>query len=442
KLSYIDGVVDYRQAVVEAKRQGGATTRVATAQLPIVLGQEQAQGIADSWLHDVWSGREKAGFALPPSNLALEPGDVVRLALDTRSIDLRISQTTTGEARIVEALSLQPHIYKRPVAPVRAGVLTGSKIFGPSLALFLDLPLLRGDENAANGYVAGYQSPWPGAVSFYRSATDSGFGLVASAALPAIIGETLSALQASSPSRWDWGSSLEVLLYSGELLSSDEVDVLGGANLLAIEQASGVWEVLQFQSAELTGERTYRLHGLLRGQAGTEPHILADLPVGARFVVLDDAIAPVELSDDEIALDYSWKVGPASYDLGHRSFRTYQKAFAGLGKKPFAPVHVQASAQVGGDIAIGWVRRTRAGGDSWEAVEVPLSEEVEAYEVDILDGTGSVKRTLSSAQPFVNYGSAEQIADFGAVQSSLFLAIYQMSARFGRGHAARETLSL
>ena len=67
KLSYIDGVVDYRQAVVEAKRQGGATTRVATAQLPIVLGQEQAQGIADSWLHDVWSGREKAGFALPPS---------------------------------------------------------------------------------------------------------------------------------------------------------------------------------------------------------------------------------------------------------------------------------------------------------------------------------------------------------------------------------------
>ena len=59
--------------------------------------------------------------------------------------------------------------------------------------------------------------------------------------------------------------------------------------------------------------------------------------------MLDDAITPVELSDDEIGLDYSWKVGPASYDLGHRSFvSTYQKAFVGLAQKPFAPVHLQA----------------------------------------------------------------------------------------------------
>ncbi len=442
KLSYIDGVVDYRQAVVEAKRQGGATTRVATAQLPIVLGQEQAQGIADSWLHDVWSGREKASFALPPSNLALEPGDMVRLAIGTRAIDLRISQTTTGEARLVEALSLQPHIYKRPVAPTRSGISTGSKIFGPSLALFLDLPLLRGDENGSNGYVAGYQSPWPGAISFYRSASTSAFALAARAALPAILGETLSSLQAAPGSRWDHGSGLDVLLYSGELLSRSEIDVLSGANLLAIEQASGQWEILQFQNALLTGQGTYRLTGLLRGQAGTELHMLADLPAGARLVVLDDAIAPVELSSDEIGLDYSWKVGPAPYDLGHRSYRDYQKAFSGLGQKPFAPVHVRASAQAGSDIALAWIRRTRAGGDSWEAVEVPLSEEVEAYEVDILDGAGGVKRTLNSSLPSLIYGSAEQIADFGAVQAGLSVVVYQMSARFGRGHGANATLSI
>ena len=157
--------------------------------------------------------------------------------------------------------------------------------------------------------------------------------------------------------------------------------------------------------------------------------------------MLDDAIAPLELSDDEIGLDYSWKVGPASYDLGHRSFRTYQKAFVGLGQKPFAPVHLKASPSSGGDIALGWRRRTRAGGDSWEAVEVPLSQDAEAYEIDILDGSGVV-RTLSSSQPTLIYVAADQIADFGAVQSSLSIELYQMSVQFGRGHKATATLSL
>ena len=183
KLSYIDGVVGYRQAVVEAKRQGGATTRVATAQLPIVLGQEQAQGIADSWLHDVWSGREKAGFALPPSHLALEPGDVVRLNLKDRTMDLRISQTTTGEARTIEALSLQPPYLQKTGGTNALGHCNGRQdIWSLAGSGFWSLPLLRGDENPSNGYVAGYQSPWPGGVSFYRSVTDSGYGLAAAPA--------------------------------------------------------------------------------------------------------------------------------------------------------------------------------------------------------------------------------------------------------------------
>ena len=442
KLSYIDGVVDYRQAVVEAQRQDVATTRVATAQLPIVLGQEQAQGIAESWLHDVWSGREKASFSLPPSQLAVEPGDVVRLAVGDRSLDLRVAQTATGEACRLECLSLQPHIYKRPVAPARSGGTSGSRVFGPSEVLFLDLPLLRGDENPANGYVAAYQSPWPGGVSIYRSASGSGYGLAVSVALPAIMGETLTPLLAGPVSRWDQGKGVEVQLYGGELLSRDRLDVLSGANLLAIEQAQGQWEVVQFQQAELIGVRCYRLSGLLRGQAGTEGFITSSLPAGARFVVLDDAIAPIALTDDEIGLDYSWKVGPAPYDIGHRSYRTYQKAFSGLAQKPFAPVHIRANALAGGDISLSWIRRTRSGGDSWEALEVPLSQESEAYELDILDGSGTVMRTLSSSQPNLIYNASDQITDFGSVQTSLSVRLYQMSSRFGRGHEAKASLSI
>jgi hypothetical protein len=51
------------------------------------------------------------------------------------------------------------------------------------------------------------------------------------------------------------------------------------------------------------------------------------------------------------------------------------------------------------------VRRTRMGGDSWDAVEVPLAEEAERYEVDILDGT-TVKRTLATISPSATYTAA------------------------------------
>ncbi len=441
KLTYIDGVVDYRQAVVEARRDNVATNRVATAQLPIVLGQEQAQGIADSWLHDVWSGREKAVFSLPPSNLAVEPGDVLRLAIKDREIDLRVSQTATAEARSIESLSLQPHIYKMPVAPSRAGVATGGKIFGPSLAVFLDLPLLRGDEGASNGYIASYQSPWPGAVSFFSSPTGSGYGLAAGANVPALMGETASSLASGPSARWDWGNSVDVIIYNGELLSREGEDVLSGANLAAIEHAGGEWEVMQFQTAQLIGDKTYRLSGLLRGQGGSEPHISTDLLAGARFIILDDAVTPVELTDDQIGLDYSWKVGPAPYDLGHRSYRTYQKAFVGLGHKPFAPVHLRAVPGIAGDIYLSWTRRTRSGGDSWASIEVPLFEDSEAYEVDILEN-GIVRRTLASSGSSITYTSAQQTMDFGQLQTSLDVAVYQMSARTGRGHQAMTTLQL
>ena len=43
------------------------------------------------------------------------------------------------------------------------------------------------------------------------------------------------------------------------------------------------------------------------------------------------------------------------------------------------------SVRSSGDIAISWIRRTRSGGDNWELPEVPLGEESESYEVDILD---------------------------------------------------------
>jgi hypothetical protein len=85
-----------------------------------------------------------------------------------------------------------------------------------------------------------------------------------------------------------------------------------------------------------------------------------------------------------------------------------------------------------------WVRRTRFGGDSWKASEVPLAEDFEAYEIDILDGEATV-RTIAASIPAATYSALDQTADFGAPQPSVRVRIVQLGASYGRG-APRERL--
>jgi hypothetical protein len=319
--------------------------------------------------------------------------------------------------------------------PFRGGP---SPIVGQPLVIFLDLPLLRGDEPEHAGYVAAAQEPWPGAIAVYRSPETSGFLLKAVAVAAATTGITLDPLPQAAMSRFDRATKVRVRLDRGALASVSPLALLGGSNAAAIQNGDGEWEVLQFQSAILTAPATYELSLLLRGQAGTEAAMRSPLAAGARFVLLDGALARVDLTPDEIGLAYNWRCGPANRDLGDASYVQLEHAFAGIGLKPLSPVHLRGTRS-GGDLAMSWVRRTRTGGDSWDSAEVPLAEDFERYEIDILSGT-TLKRTLTSASPEVIYTSAAQTEDFGAPQSAVQVRIAQVSAVYGRGTAREATL--
>jgi hypothetical protein len=64
-----------------------------------------------------------------------------------------------------------------------------------------------------------------------------------------------------------------------------------------------------------------------------------------------------------------------------------------------------------------------------------LGEASEAYEVEVLDGPeGAVLRTLGGlSTPAAVYGATEQAADFGSVQTTVHLRVFQLSATIGRG---------
>ena len=134
-------------------------------------------------------------------------------------------------------------------------------------------------------------------------------------------------------------------------------------------------------------------------------------------------------------MPYIWRAGPASRDLGTDRYVQTTFAFRGLGQRPLSPVFVRGRRS-SGDLSISWIRRTRTGGDSWNAGEVPLSEASEAYEVEILNGA-AVIRTVAVATPAAIYTAAQQTIDFGAPQPLVSVRVYQVSATWGTGNGTR-----
>lgn len=246
-----------------------------------------------------------------------------------------------------------------------------------------------------------------------------------------MLGTTLDPLPLGPEGVIDYRARVRVRLPYGTLASADLVTMLGGTNLAAVRNEDGDWEIIQFLNATLVDAQTYELTGLLRGQFGTEGAMRSALDAGAPFVLLDGAVTRVPLQESELKLPFNWRYGPGNRDIGDASYVTAQFAYQGLGRRPLSPVHVKGR-RAGGDLAISWIRRARVGGDNWELPEVPLGEDAETYEIDILDGS-DVKRTLTAMSPTAIYSSADQIADFGSVQSAVSVKVYQTNTLFGRG---------
>src|SRR5690606_27046027 len=80
---------------------------------------------------------------------------------------------------------------------------------------------------------------------------------------------------------------------------------------------------------------------------------------------------------------------------------------------------------------------------AWGPADVPLGEETEAYEVEILDGPGgdAVRTVTGLGAPAWLYTATDQTTDFGgaiAYPDTLTVRVFQLSATFGRG-TGRET---
>jgi hypothetical protein len=442
RLTYIDGARDYAAGSVEARRLSGASLRVASSSLPIVMDQGQASAVGERLLQDAWVMRESAAFALPPSRLALEPADEIVLSVGGRQRRLRLTAVADAGGRAIEAVATDPSLYDRSGPVSLPGLRQALTPPGRVLLFLLDLPWLADDQNTAAPFLAAYADPWPGPVAVMRSATDDNYVLDATLTRPCGFGVLAEDFWSGPPWHWDMVNRLKVTLTNGALSSATDMAVYGGANALAIQNGDGGWEIVQFGNAELTGPGAYTLTRLLRGRRGSEGQMRDAVAAGARVVVLDGALAQGGMTAAQARLPFHYRWGPANRPVSDISWQETVRAFDSVGLIPFAPGHVRFS-WADADLVLAWRRRDRApAAASLIPAETPMSEGREAYDAEICDAGGAVVRTFAGlATPTLTYSAAQQAADFPAgLPNPLTVNLYQLSSVVGRGRQKKETL--
>ena len=436
-IRHMDPARDYQVGVQRARRQVTQAHRVDEMDMALVLDASVAKQVAEVVLARAWMARDRVTFTLPGRYLLVAPGDVVRIIPDTvNSYEVQIEEVEFGGGRITcsgvrfradvfaSAASGDPGVFPPAVIPAVPDTALRLLNLPPVTTAGLTTPVFYAAAASAG-------DNWRGAV-LYRS-MDGGLDYAVAANLTAygVMGAADHPLGDGPADYWDAANSLTVNLLHPDMTleSRPELAVLNGANAALVGQ-----EIIQFRSAALNPDGSYTLSGLLRGRRGTE-HAIASHGAAEDFVLLSpSALIPVETGLSTLGKDYLYKgvsVGQVIGDVAAGAF-----TYAGLNFKPFSPAHLKGVRAAGGDLTISWIRRTRAAGDWLDGADVPLGEENERYEVDILDGE-TVVRTKEATGPEVTYSAAEQTNDFGSTQPGVSVAVYQMSATIGRGHAAR-----
>lgn len=435
-VNYLDIATDYQQGTQLAKRQITSSEKVTTVAMPIAMQARTARQIADRVLYNAWIERERFAFSLSREYEYLEPTDVVSV----RGRRLRIINKTRASDRILKFDAVPTHvgIYTQP----GSGSTSGSGFVPPVVTpdqrtdlTMLDIPILS-DGDAPYGFyiiTTGNQSPtWNGAVLFksydggvnYSSLQDC---------------DTLGAIGTASTTLGDFAggnmfdelNTLTVQLTAGSasLYSTTSALVLNGANRALIGN-----EIIQFRTATLTGLRTYKLSGLLRGRYGTE-FAIGTHAASESFALLGSAVNVAGLYA-ELFVERYYKAVTRGKTLDWGTATPFTNA--GVALRTYAPCQLGGGRNAAGDLTLQWTRRTRVGGAWTDYSDVPLSESFESYLITIYEDSSYTtwKRQYYPTTTTQVYSAAYQTTDFGSAQPTVYWSVAQYGG-FGVGTTAR-----
>lgn len=450
-VSYHDDTADYEKRAGSFRSQATPNRTIEVLDLSLTLSPTDARSFAAQRWAKLWTERKTADIILPPSFITAQEGDLHTFTQDTVAYLLRADKVSfgyDGQVRITyTVLSTTPG---RTAAPSYDFVsldtpdsnATHPEQYTPP-ALTTEVlqlpPLLTSAADAIDPRFHLAQittlsdAPFLGA-EVYVSPTSGGTYVTTDhrSATQATMGEVSVQLDAStgSPSHVSGNGSFRVELDAGALESATEDEIFDGRNVALVGD-----EVIGFTDATLISGTTYELSGIIRGLRNTD---VATWAVSTRFVLLDTNLLQVSYDPGWIGSTRYYKVVPIGAVPADVS--EIAVALTGENLKPWNPANVEGTVDTYSNWHISWQRRTRRPWNTLGGVAVPVDDQPERYEVDIMDGATVVRTMEVLMAAGVVYDIGRQTLDFGGAQSSVTVRVYQISAIMGRGTYTEATL--
>jgi hypothetical protein len=258
-----------------------------------------------------------------------------------------------------------------------------------------------------------------------------GAGSVVKYPYPAKLGEIVS-----GPADWDTSmgvldatSSLTVDMDGGPALASDATvgtsSDITNANAFIIGSEANGWEVCQFATATYSGivggKPRYVLTNLQRGLRGSMIYASGHI-AGQQFLVLDAAAVRATVSPLRINQVHTYEIIYGDMAAGVISFPF---TVGSTSARPLPPVNLDGYIKPTSHWVITWQMAGQFPGTLGPPAGFAGSVK---WKMEIMDGV-TVKRTIytTSTSYVCVYLAADQITDWGSVQSSVTVKVYQSS---------------
>jgi len=424
---------------------------------PIVLNGSEAREYVEQKMWEAWNERQTFALTIPPEYVHLQETDTLEVQVEGSNFRVRVMRIIEGfnflsevEA-VVQSVSIDQTvvppfiiIVNPPVDPTNPSFQT---LYSPPTLIvhLLDIAALEPSAVKQTSFLYGHTTTgvadqFLGVDYFRRFGTTVPFAFRFRDTLLSRFGSANTLLPAApSALYWDMVNSVEVTLFrDDQTLSSaaDRLEVLGGKNWALVGD-----EIIGFKQAALIGARTWRLSELVRGLRDTDDEMSTHI-ASERFIVLDDVVFR-QLTFGDINSPRFMRMVPDGEDINNIADVPFTPS--GKSLRPFAPTHITGTRNGGSDLTVAWIGRTRDLVRTLSLTPFPPLESSERYEVDVLNGV-TVVRTIAITLPntttpgSIVYTAAQQVTDFGSVQSALSVRIYKLSDFVGRGRFGEATI--
>ncbi len=399
-LRYYDLERDYQPGVQRAPGRP-APGAPRTIELPATLSAAIARGLIEAAARRGDRARQTLSWRVATLDPALVPGALVTAPNAPGPWRLREWEWREDGVELT-LLALPPSLAQTapPADPGRAA-LPPDLASGPTALAAFELPwdgIGSGATPALFAAASSAAAGWSGAALFADHGDGALIELGPSGRTRCLLGSAASVLPAAHPLLLDRNSTVEVVLIDPVMILTPATSraLAAGANRALLGD-----ELIQFAGAESLGAGRWRLSALLRGRGGTEAAVFGHA-VGEAFVLLDGSATPLDAATVGSAPD----TVIAALGLGDAAPVGAAIALRGATLRPLSPVHGLAAIAGDGTLQLGWTRRARGAWRWLDAVETPLGEAREAYEIAFGAGEIPVARWETAEPSLVLSASA------------------------------------